>query len=201
MMQSDVPSGDESAEKEGGHRILHAEINGVNYVTEMCVCGTRLRHSRKKDKRDPQKWSPEEDELLRAAVKEFGEKRWKDIALRIPGRTHVQCLQRWKKVLKPGLKKGHWTEEEDRLLSAYHQQCANWAEVAEHIPGRTAKQCRERWYNHVDPTIRKGWRRRAGVRRSDWTEEEDMLIVSLQRQWGNRWSSIAEVGARGGCEA
>lgn len=38
MMQSDVPSGDESAEKEGGHRILHAEINGVNYVTEMCVC-------------------------------------------------------------------------------------------------------------------------------------------------------------------
>ena len=39
MMQSDVLAGDESAEeKEGGHRILHAEINGVNYVTEMCVC-------------------------------------------------------------------------------------------------------------------------------------------------------------------
>ena len=86
-------------------------------------------------------------------------------------------------MLKPGLKKGHWTEEEDNLLRQYHDKCANWAQVATFIPGRTAKQCRERWFNHVDPDVRKG----------DWLKEEDELIIRLQQQWGNRWSSIAEV--------
>ena len=142
---------------------------------------------RKKDKKDPKKWTEQEDEQLRKAVKEFGEKQWQEIAERIPGRNHVQCLQPWKKVLKPGLKKGHWTPEEDSLLVLYKQSGGNWAEVAEHIPGRTAKQCRERWCNHINPDIRKG----------DWSVVEDNIIVSLQKQWGNRWSAIAEVALRG----
>lgn len=126
-------------------------------------------------------------------MNEFGEKQWKDIAQRIPGRSHVQCLQRWKKVLKPGLKKGHWTEEEDMLLRSWKDRCSNWAEVAEKIPGRTAKQCRERWCNHVDPLIRKGFSFIECLSYSNWTEEEDKLIISLQKEWGNRWSSIANV--------
>lgn len=149
----------------------------------VCVVDGR----RKKDKKDPKKWTEQEDEQLRKAVKEFGEKQWKEIAERIPGRNHVQCLQRWKKVLKPGLKKGHWTPEEDNLLIMYKENGGNWAEVAEHIPGRTAKQCRERWCNHINPDIRKG----------DWSVVEDNIIVSLQKQWGNRWSAIAEVALRG----
>lgn len=119
--------------------------------------GRRCEGRKKKDKKNPKKWSAEEDELLRRAVGELGERQWKDIAERIPGRNHVQCLQRWKKVLKPGLKKGHWTEEEDNLLRFFKPKCANWAEVAANIEGRTAKQCRERWCNHVDPSIRKRW--------------------------------------------
>ena len=38
---------------------------------------------------------------------------------RLPGRgvrTDVQCLHRWQKVLRPGLAKGPWTEEEDRIV-------------------------------------------------------------------------------------
>ena len=77
--------------------------------------------------------------------------------------------------------------EEDSLLVLYKQSGGNWAEVAEHIPGRTAKQCRERWCNHINPDIRKG----------DWSVVEDNIIVSLQKQWGNRWSAIAEVALRG----
>ena len=36
----------------------------------------------------------------------------------MPGRSDVQCLQRWRKVLAPGLKKGRWTAEEDEALRA-----------------------------------------------------------------------------------
>ena len=66
--------------------------------------GRKCDGRKKKDKKKPKKWSAEEDELLRRAVGELGERQWKDIAERNPGRNHVQCLQRWKKVLKDGLK-------------------------------------------------------------------------------------------------
>lgn len=38
-------------------------------------------------------------------------KNWKKIASHLVGRTDVQCLHRWQKVLKPGLIKGPWTKE------------------------------------------------------------------------------------------
>lgn len=31
-------------------------------------------------------------------MKDIGERHWKEVAQRVPGRSHVQCLQRWKKV-------------------------------------------------------------------------------------------------------
>ena len=50
------------------------------------------------------------------AVRNFGEMSWKLIAQQVPTRSHVQCLQRWKKALDPRLVKGPWSEEEDQLL-------------------------------------------------------------------------------------
>ena len=97
------------------------------------------------EKRAPKRWTKAEDQLLRQAVQELGERQWKTIAERVPGRNHVQCLQRWRKALAPGLKKGHWTEEEDDLLrSVVSQGFRNWGDAAQEIPGRTPKQCRER---------------------------------------------------------
>lgn len=167
IIETPIPSGTENKpapeydpprqrEEKSGRRILTAQIDGVNYTAEMCRCLCVLTGRKKKDKKNPQRWTPEEDELLRKAVEEMGERRWREIADRVPHRTHVQCLQRWKKKLKPGLKTGHWSEEEDRLLLLYKDKFSNWAEVAKHIEGRTPKQCRERWCNHVDPRIRKG---------------------------------------------
>ena len=62
------------------------------------------------------KWTDDEDSELREAVEEFGEKNWRSIAERISGRSSVQCMHRWSKILRPGLVKGTWSEDEDRLL-------------------------------------------------------------------------------------
>lgn len=60
------------------------------------------------------------------------------IASRVPGRNHAQCLQRWNKVLKPGLVKGHWSYEEDSILERMVLKGSHsWAEVADQIQGRT----------------------------------------------------------------
>ena len=62
------------------------------------------------------KWTEEEDEILRNAVQEYGGKNWRKISSKIDGRTDVQCLHRWQKVLRPGLIKGPWSKEVRSIL-------------------------------------------------------------------------------------
>eukprot|EP00742_Colponemidia_sp_Colp-10_P002486 GILJ01002650.1.p1 GENE.GILJ01002650.1~~GILJ01002650.1.p1 ORF type:complete len:739 (-),score=90.19 GILJ01002650.1:331-2457(-) len=137
-----------------------------------------------------QKWAADEDELLRNAVEANRGKNWKKIAEYLPGRTDVQCLHRWQKVLRPGLVKGPWTAVEDKVLYrlVLEHGPSRWSEIAKMLndevgSGRLGKQCRERWFNHLDPSIRRG----------DWTEEEDRIIVERQDALGNRWSEISRL--------
>uniref|UniRef100_A0A7S3PRD7 Uncharacterized protein n=1 Tax=Aplanochytrium stocchinoi TaxID=215587 RepID=A0A7S3PRD7_9STRA len=142
----------------------------------------------------PRHWNADEDNLLREAVAHYGNKHWKKIAARVPGRNHTQCLQRWSKVLAPGLKKGQWAEIEDATLIKTAQEqldaCLrdgkpkklNWGQICKKIPGRTAKQCRERWVNNLNPEIRKG----------QWTPEEDQRILELHQLFPKKWAMISK---------
>lgn len=129
-------------------------------------------------------WTKEEDSLLEAAVEKYHGTNWKAIAAMVPTRTHVQCLQRWRKSLHPGVIKGRWTADEDqKLLKIVNENLhiKNWGHAARFIPGRTAKQCRERYTNHLDPDIKKG----------NWTADEDKLIAEGHKRLGNKWAEIA----------
>jgi hypothetical protein len=41
------------------------------------------------------KWTPEEDDMLKASVDRYGSGAWETISKDIPGRSHQQCRQRW----------------------------------------------------------------------------------------------------------
>jgi transcription factor MYB, plant len=131
------------------------------------------------------KWSKMEDEKLKQAVEDHGAKNWKLISTRLPGRSEVQCLHRWQKVLKPTLVKGPWTGDEDRkvveLVKKYGAK--KWSLIASNLPGRIGKQCRERWHNHLNPDISK----------EAWKEEEDRAILEAHVTLGNRWAEIAKM--------
>ncbi|KAL0429527.1 UNVERIFIED_CONTAM: Myb-like protein L [Sesamum radiatum] len=92
------------------------------------------------------KWTPEEDKRLKVAVTLFGPRTWKKVARCVPGRTQVQCRERWVNCLDPSLNMSKWTEEEDSKLEAAiakHGYC--WSKVAACIPHRTDNQCWRRW--------------------------------------------------------
>ncbi|KAK6127651.1 hypothetical protein DH2020_038601 [Rehmannia glutinosa] len=92
------------------------------------------------------KWTAEEDKRLKVAVALFGPKTWKKVARCVPGRTQVQCRERWVNCLDPSLNMAEWTEEEDSKLEvaiAEHGYC--WSKVAACIPRRTDNQCWRRW--------------------------------------------------------
>ncbi|DAZ92581.1 TPA: hypothetical protein N0F65_012811 [Lagenidium giganteum] len=115
------------------------------------------------------KWLRDEDERLRDAVNKYGGKNWKLIAEALGnGRTDVQCLHRWNKVLKPGLIKGPWTTDEDNILldliARYGVGKIRWCDIALHLPGR-----------------------------GQWTPEEDEIVFRWQQKLGNKWSEIAKL--------
>ena len=129
------------------------------------------------------KWSSDEDEELSNLVKIYGRKNWKKIASNILGRTAVQCLHRWTKILQPGLVKGPWTINEDSQLMEWVtiKGPYRWSHCSEVIKGRSGKQCRERWFNTLNPNVKKG----------QWSEEEDYTIFKLFSEYGSKWSKIA----------
>nr|QAA96282.1 R2R3-MYB transcription factor [Gymnadenia rhellicani] len=83
-----------------------------------------------------------------------------------------------------GLKKGAWTAHEDKLLIS----CINasgegrWTSVPKRAGlKRCGKSCRLRWLNYLRPDIKRG----------NFSEEEEDLIIRLHKLLGNRWSLIA----------
>jgi hypothetical protein len=84
-----------------------------------------------------------------------------------------------------------WQAEEDEILTSHVklQGAKNWSKIAHKINYqvfngnmlRKGKHCRERWFNHLNPNLNK----------SDWNEEEDRMLVDLQKEHGNAWSLIA----------
>ena len=79
---------------------------------------------------------------------------------------------------------GPWTPEEDatviRLVQIHGTK--KWSFIARQLNGRLGKQCRERWYNHLNPDINK----------SEWTDEEDRILLDAHEELGNRWAEIAK---------
>eukprot|EP00656_Telonema_subtile_P005390 TRINITY_DN12450_c0_g1_i2.p1 TRINITY_DN12450_c0_g1~~TRINITY_DN12450_c0_g1_i2.p1 ORF type:complete len:281 (+),score=28.89 TRINITY_DN12450_c0_g1_i2:105-947(+) len=78
-----------------------------------------------------------------------------------------------------------WTKEADtsiiELVAKYGPK--HWSLIATHVSGRSGKQCRERWQHHLNPHIKK----------ESWSKEEDMILISAHRTYGNRWANIAKL--------
>jgi len=105
----------------------------------------------------------------------------KKVKISVPNEDSLQDLPGPKKHFRQA-----WSEVEDcqlrQLVEGFTSlnQRIKWVKVSNEIPGRSGKQCRERWLYQLQP----------GLKREEFTPEEDALLYRLVETMGTKWSEI-----------
>ncbi|KAF8092359.1 hypothetical protein N665_0416s0015 [Sinapis alba] len=103
-------------------------------------------------------WTAAEDEILAAYVRENGEGNWNAVQKHTGlARCGKSCRLRWANHLRPNLRKGSFTEDEERLIIQLHAQLGNkWARMAAQLPGRTDNEIKNYWNTRLKRLQRQG---------------------------------------------
>ncbi|KAL9233441.1 hypothetical protein vseg_008442 [Gypsophila vaccaria] len=101
-------------------------------------------------------WSPEEDEKLLRHITQFGHGCWSSVP-KLAGlqRCGKSCRLRWINYLRPDLKRGAFSQEEENLIVELHAVLGNkWSQIAAQLPGRTDNEIKNLWNSCLKKKLR-----------------------------------------------
>ncbi|KAK4805103.1 hypothetical protein SAY86_004920 [Trapa natans] len=103
-------------------------------------------------------WSPEEDEKLFNHMILYGTNGCWSSVPRLAGlqRCGKSCRLRWLNYLRPDLKRGTFSREEEEVIINLHRVLGNrWAQIAANLPGRTDNEVKNFWNSYLKKKLMK----------------------------------------------
>ncbi|KAF8030022.1 hypothetical protein BT93_E2443 [Corymbia citriodora subsp. variegata] len=96
-------------------------------------------------------WTPEEDQKLVDYISKHGYGNWrtlpKNAGLQRCGKS---CRLRWTNYLRPDIKRGRFSSEEEETIIQLHSILGNkWSTIAARLPGRTDNEIKNYWNTHI----------------------------------------------------
>ncbi|CAH8383818.1 unnamed protein product [Eruca vesicaria subsp. sativa] len=101
-------------------------------------------------------WSPEEDEKLLNYITYHGHGCWSSVP-KLAGlqRCGKSCRLRWINYLRPDLKRGAFSPEEENLIVELHAVLGNrWSQIAARLPGRTDNEIKNLWNSNIKKKLK-----------------------------------------------
>ncbi|ESQ40975.1 hypothetical protein EUTSA_v10014028mg [Eutrema salsugineum] len=96
-------------------------------------------------------WTPDEDEKLVNYVQKHGHSSWRALP-KLAGlnRCGKSCRLRWTNYLRPDIKRGKFSQDEEQTILNLHAVLGNkWSTIANHLPGRTDNEIKNFWNTHL----------------------------------------------------
>ncbi|CAM0904332.1 unnamed protein product [Alopecurus aequalis] len=102
-------------------------------------------------------WTPEEDQKLLSYIEQQGHGCWRSL----PAKAGLQrcgksCRLRWTNYLRPDIKRGKFSLQEEQTIIQLHALLGNrWSAIATHLPKRTDNEIKNYWNTHLKKRLAK----------------------------------------------
>ncbi|XP_060194604.1 myb-related protein 306-like [Lycium barbarum] len=102
-------------------------------------------------------WTPEEDIMLVSFVQQHGPGNWRSVPTHTGlRRCSKSCRLRWTNYLRPGIKRGSFTDQEEKMIIQLQALLGNkWAAIASYLPERTDNDIKNYWNTHLTKKLKK----------------------------------------------